>query len=91
MKKQSIANRNSLNKIKEENPEKFEDIKRARRVSSALSVLRLNATKKELQKAKSEIEIVLEFLSQHSDKTPKELKELRAQTFGRKPGRPKQK
>ena len=91
MKKQSIANRNSLEKLKQENPEKFEDRKRARRVSSALSVLRLNADINELKTAKKEIDSVMTFLANNSNKSKTELKALRAEEFGRKPGRPRQK
>lgn len=48
MKKQSIANRKTLEKIKKEDPERYEEIKRKKKFSAAKSFIRLHAKPPEL-------------------------------------------
>lgn len=90
MKKQSIANRKTLDKIEKEDPERFEEIKRARKIRSAISALRLYANENELKETISNANQVLNFLKNNSNLSGNELKKLRLQTFKKKRGRPKQ-
>ena len=89
MKKQSIANRKSLDKLFKDNPAKFEETKRRQRISSAVSALRLYATEVELQQTQRDLLKVQNFLKNNSNLSGNELKKLRLQTFKKKRGRPK--
>lgn len=91
MKKQSIANRKSLDKLARNNPAKFEETKRKQKVSSAVSALRLYATETELQQTQRDLLKVQNFLKDHSNLSKEELKKLRLERFKKKRGRPKQK
>ena len=89
MKKKSIAIRKPLDKIEKEDPERFEEIKRARKIRSAISALRLYANETELKETISNANQVLNFLKNNSNLSGNELKKLRLQTFKKKRGRPK--
>ena len=89
MKKQSIANRKTLDKIEKEDPKRFEEIKRVRKIRSAISALRLYANENELKETISNANQVLNFLKNNSNLSGNELKKLRLQTFKKKRGRPK--
>lgn len=91
MRKQSIANRKSLDKLFKDNPAKFEEIKRKQKVSSAVSALRLHATETELKQAQQDLLKIQNFLEDHSNLSKEELKKLRLERFKKKRGRPKQK
>lgn len=91
MKKQSIANRKSLDKIKNEDPKKYDELNRLKKIRSATSSLRLYATKEELKRISGDIKEVNEFLENHSNLSKEELKKLRFERFKKKRGRPKRK
>lgn len=90
MKKQSIANRKSLDKLFKDNPAKFEETKRRQRISSAVSALRLYATEAELQQTQRDLLKVQNFLKDHSYLSKEEIKKIRFERFKKKRGRPKQ-
>lgn len=90
MRKQSIATRKYLDKFARDNPQEYEEFKRKRKISSAVSALRLYATESELNEVQKNISTVQQFLKDNSNLSKDELKKLRLQTFKKKRGRPKQ-
>lgn len=90
MRRQSIATRKYLDRFAKDNPQEYEEFKRKRKISSAVSALRLYATESELNEVQKNISTVQQFLKDNSNLSKDELKKLRLQTFKKKRGRPKQ-